>query len=471
VIEASAFTVLQDRYKISKESVIGEGGFAKVYRGLDTKECRGVAVKVYNSTDSAAYESYIKSIEVLSKLHKIDVKGMDNEPNSPQGTMQNTASYKPGLLKKNLATMKSIGDLSEDRLPEKVLREMSFQDCFVKLLGFSMDALGKPGLDIETETYFLVLELGDSSMDEVLAKCKHEKNTLSNEELRSLHWALVSIVCGLHSEGYVHLDIKPVNIVRFNSSGGQNGSKAQWKLIDLDGAMKTGSEVPLTDVVYTSQYMSPELAQALISARKAHDRGDHSKAHLKLSRLMDVWSVGLCALEAIFLTPVLDPWYNEWKEETGNETKYLEWLSDTATDPIISGSMQAALTEIDRDMCRLLKGMLAKDPKFRLCMPECVNHPWLKPIRMAIQDDIDTIVADAMTGSTTPMTGSTPLFTPKTTGGTGRSRGLTFSSENSRDCPASMVSEKSGNGAMGATSTEKARIVVSGVVTRTCVTM
>jgi len=352
------------------------------------------------------------------------------------------------------------------------MREMNFADCFVQLLGFSKDSRGYPGLDIETETYFLIFELGDSSLNEVLAQCKREENTLSKDELRSLHWALVSIVCGLHNEGYVHLDIKPVNIVRFRAAakaGGGDGEggeeKWQWKLIDLDGAMKTGSEVPLTGVVFTPQYMAPELASAWRTARKDKENREASQdpPRLKLSRLMDIWSVGLTALEAIFLTPVLDPWYGQWMEETGSDAKYLDWLSDNTTDPIVSGSMQEALNEIDRDMCRFLKGMLSKDPKLRQSITECVNHAWLKPIRMEIQRDIDEIVAQSLTGSHTTVSN-----VPKTPSSGPRSRMVTSSSEASQNSTL-LVSESSRG--MMPTGTERARIVVKGVKTRTCVTM
>jgi hypothetical protein len=35
--------LLQERYKISADKVLGSGGFATVYQGLDSQECRGVA--------------------------------------------------------------------------------------------------------------------------------------------------------------------------------------------------------------------------------------------------------------------------------------------------------------------------------------------------------------------------------------------------------------------------------------------
>merc|ERR1719401_956739 len=123
------------------------------------------------------------------------------------------------------------------------------------------------------------------------------------------------------------MDIKPMNIVRFSPEQGKNNNKPQWKLIDLDGALRTGIEVSVSSVIATPQYMPPELAMACTSHTTGTVLDSSDSRILKLSRLMDVWSVGMCAIEAIFLTPVLDPWYQEWLQETGNDNKFLEWLS------------------------------------------------------------------------------------------------------------------------------------------------
>merc|ERR1711920_700142 len=113
------------------------------------------------------------------------------------------------------------------------------------------------------------------------------------------------------------------------------------------------------------------------------------------SRLMDIWSVGMCALEAVFLTPILDPWYQQWLEETGDENKFMQWLGDQSKEPIISGNMRDELAKMNKDMCRLLKGMLSRDPSRRLCITECVNHTWLAPVRKEIQADVDRFITTA----------------------------------------------------------------------------
>mmetsp|Transcript_92819 Transcript_92819/g.289398 ORF Transcript_92819/g.289398 Transcript_92819/m.289398 type:complete len:108 (-) Transcript_92819:1056-1379(-) len=71
---------LCDRYKISRTSVLGEGASAVVYKGLDVRECRNVAVKLYNydaAQTSAARQNFIlqdfrKCIMVFSSLGASD---------------------------------------------------------------------------------------------------------------------------------------------------------------------------------------------------------------------------------------------------------------------------------------------------------------------------------------------------------------------------------------------------------------
>merc|ERR1712176_1433602 len=99
---------------------------------------------------------------------------------------------------------------------------------------------------------------------------------------------------------------------RAQDRNGKEPEREQWKLIDLDGAVHTSNSVPLNKVTFTPHYMPPELARALLEKRE----------ELVTSRLMDVWSVGLCAMEAIFLQPVLAPFYEEWKKETGTDSKF-----------------------------------------------------------------------------------------------------------------------------------------------------
>jgi len=102
---------------------------------------------------------------------------------------------------------------------------------------------------------------------------------------------------------------------------------------------------------------------------------------------MDVWSVGMCALEAIFLQPVLKPWYDEWLDPKHADssdlqgcTTFLTWLGDYSK-PVMDDDMYEAIRALDPEVAKLLVGMLAKDPQKRLSITECITHAWFEPVR------------------------------------------------------------------------------------------
>ncbi|CAE7548948.1 CPK34 [Symbiodinium natans] len=426
--------LLQDRFKISRDHILGEGSYAVVYKGLDRKGLKNVAVKLYKDIDEDATQSFKKSIDVLLSIQtgkrsasktapsedgKSDAS--DTEPpdgpdeidtdwaeNSTDWAEFATRSFDPRMVDvpSHVRRRSSRGEL---------IRKIDFSSCFVSVVSFSKDEHDNPGLDSESESLFIVFELGGESLEDRLVRYAEEGRKLSADEHRSLQWALVSIVFGLHTLGYVHLDIKPANIVSFDVGD----RKEQWKLIDLDGALCSGKPTLLKDCVTTLQYTSPELAGTFLSMQVcAHDkfgrprRGkeDPDNQLIKLSRLMDVWSVGMCAMEAIFLVPILMPWYDEWLSETGTEEKFLKWLADYYTEPIITGDLQAALQEIDKDMCSFLEGMLQKDPAKRFSIIECINHTWFQKIRHSHLEDLAGILerSEAAGSETESPTASRP---------------------------------------------------------------
>jgi len=243
---------------------------------------------------------------------------------------------------------------------------------------YSRDPEGEPGPDADQDgIVYLIMEIGQESLDERLVACRNEGISLTVEELRELQWALVAIVWALHAVGYVHMDIKPCNIMRFNKE--TDGCSDQWKLIDLDGAAKSGGQIKMEDCTFTPEYMPPELAQQYIRANSKGKLGS-----VTLSRLMDVWSVGMVSLEAIFLQPVLRPWFEQWQQETGDDDKFYGWLANYDTEPILSGELRELLYDMNPDMCEVLEGMLMKNPEKRADMSQAVLHKWFEPVRVKL---------------------------------------------------------------------------------------
>ena len=92
-----------------------------------------------------------------------------------------------------------------------------------------------------------LMELGQESLESRLEAAASSSQRLSVNDLKNVHWSLVSIVCGLHSAGFVHLDIKPSNIVRFGEA---------WKLINFDGCKEAGTTVDSSKVMHITESLS-----------------------------------------------------------------------------------------------------------------------------------------------------------------------------------------------------------------------
>eukprot|EP00929_Paragymnodinium_shiwhaense_P005157 TRINITY_DN10673_c0_g1_i1.p1 TRINITY_DN10673_c0_g1~~TRINITY_DN10673_c0_g1_i1.p1 ORF type:complete len:479 (-),score=99.61 TRINITY_DN10673_c0_g1_i1:108-1544(-) len=417
---------LQGRFTVSYDQMLGRGSFGTVYKGLDFERMRAVAIKLYDMEISRenAVSHYNTSIQVLQLLgvNKVDDEvatldaGYERRPSFNISTLQKAKDLEvehlvkcpaPPLTDSSFLTddddimMGATASISSTtsicfrrsqrpgKQGDKSLRlevpadaqdaveQMDLTRCFVELLGYSTGPKGLPGIDSVSSKLYIVTELGEETLSEVFERYAAEQMTFSMRELQRLQWDIVSIVCGLHLAGFVHMDIKPTNIMRFGN---------RWKLIDFDSSVKARSRLSIYEGVGTAIYLAPEVATAMT-------KGD--EASIKVSRLMDVWSAGLCCMEAVFLKPVLEPWYNGWLEQTKSETKFFAWLGDLDTEHLISGDMKVALDAISPEMTHLLHMMLEKDPLRRCSISDCTVHPWFAELRAEMwkqfaQDNIKT---------------------------------------------------------------------------------
>jgi serine/threonine protein kinase len=169
--------------------------------------------------------------------------------------------------------------------------------------------------------------------------------------------SMANMVALLHAHDYVHLDIKPENIMRT--------ANGDWKLIDVDGAVKTNSKISVEEntISFTPLYCAPEFARVLVE--------DCDYVHI--SRLMDVWSIGLTSLDLLLSQPALEHKYTEIVEATGDCMGYFEWLADRS----IELGLPAQLERVDKDYYNMLQEhILVKDEKQRASIPEVMNHPF-----------------------------------------------------------------------------------------------
>lgn len=131
----------------------------------------------------------------------------------------------------------------------------------------------------------LVLEKADYSLHQLIVKKK-----ISKEERTRIVRCLLSALEALHDQRYVHLDVKPANIMLVTDRT-SDFAETTWKLGDLEASRTSGERVQ----ALTLCYAPPELASADIDGREKPNA----------SPKMDIFSAGLTILEVVEREPVI----------------------------------------------------------------------------------------------------------------------------------------------------------------------
>ncbi|KAJ8601598.1 hypothetical protein CTAYLR_008458 [Chrysophaeum taylorii] len=219
--------------------------------------------------------------------------------------------------------------------------------------------------------FLLVLELADRTLSTAVV---HDRVAGRDFVLvRKIAGDVVAALDHLHSNGRIHADLTPLNIVRVDSS---------WRLIDMGASREIGepasffeSEAP------SSGYCPPELATLL-----AAERGGDTKMLYTPSIACDLWSLG-CVL--LLLVSGKSLWHADQNDDVAPEV-----LRQFACDAevVVRTALRSRLypgsdaSDDEKMACALLRELLEPDESKRLAcfqkrgqspMQTVLAHPFL----------------------------------------------------------------------------------------------
>ena len=262
--------------------------------------------------------------------------------------------------------------------------------------------------------FCIVMEQGSRNLDEFVRGIQTSGQTLQGvaEMVRNVAEAVKQ----MHDHGWCHLDIKPRNIVMYQS---------RWKLIDLDSSGRIGDNLPGGSKASTG-YKAPECMR--------HD--SHSSDELTIHPSMDVWSLGimmyfLVCSQSLFNVDAFDDLKDDEEKDKllrwsglGDEASFLEPQSPlrrtrapksmlprttSAADlrraeeaavrmaraqRISSGRKASIETQEDEELEAaqdLLQWCLEPDPRNRPTIISLLSHRFLKPVGGLLRKDASKV--------------------------------------------------------------------------------
>ncbi|KAK6110371.1 Fibronectin type III domain family protein [Brugia pahangi] len=175
---------------------------------------------------------------------------------------------------------------------------------------------------------------------ELFEKISDEKNRMSEMDAVGYIRQICEALCHMHEMSYVHLDLKPENIMFITKKSDQ------LKLIDFGLAAKLDPRDTVKVTTGTAEFAAPEVV-----------------ANEPVGYYTDMWSVGVLAY---ILLSGLSPFGGETDDETLRNVKKCDWNMD---DP--------SFASISQDAKDFIKKILMLDPKSRMTVHEALEHPWL----------------------------------------------------------------------------------------------
>lgn len=317
--DTEAVKNVMGRYAVNmaKDGLLGEGTFSVCRKGVDLVTGAAVAVKTYKVQQDNTNEN-AREITLAKFKRQVDV----------------------------------LQSLQDSQKPAKFI---------VRLLDFSRDANGSPGLNPCDGRLYVVTELAEYSLKDFLRNQRDHGQALARDAVRNLARDVVQAAAALHDKGYVHLDLKPENMMFFNG---------RLKIIDVDGCVEIGTVVSLQDssLSFSPCYCAPEWARFL-------QGGGQSEMVVKPQ--LDAWSIGLTLCELATLSAVLRPALGHFLQTVGSTSEahalFIDWLANMETSPV-----PGCVETFDTGLGEILScGLLACDPQLRLTPSQCLSSWYL----------------------------------------------------------------------------------------------
>uniref|UniRef100_A0A1I8I0P1 Protein kinase domain-containing protein n=1 Tax=Macrostomum lignano TaxID=282301 RepID=A0A1I8I0P1_9PLAT len=144
----------------------------------------------------------------------------------------------------------------------------------------------------------------------------------------------------MHEQGYVHLDIKPENIIC------ETSKSTNIKLVDFGLTTRLDPNEPVKVTMATAEFAAPEIAE-----------------HEPVGFYTDMWAVGVLAY---VLLSGLSPFLGNDSYETLANVRRCEWEFQ-----------RDAFSSVSDDAKDFIKNLLVRRGEKRLTVHEALEHPWL----------------------------------------------------------------------------------------------
>ena len=224
----------------------------------------------------------------------------------------------------------------------------------------------------ETNTWYIVTELcqGGELFDRLIEDGPYGEGLASRLVSR-----IVGALHHIHSHDYVHLDIKPENMV-FHKPKAADTDGLDIRIVDFGMARRIDPACKgftLCANVGTTAYWSPEMLQPFYDdSQDGNSIVFNNKRSFPLQsdpRACDMWAVGVILFILLLGCHPFDP---EGTATEGELARRIIKGERASTD--IHGELKVLSPEVKQ----LIEGMLERDPKKRLSAQQVLEHPWIQ---------------------------------------------------------------------------------------------